>query len=137
MNTWAKVGVVALALLLGFGAGWWVADSVVARKTVVVQDKTIVDKNAQLEQRVKDEQVAKASAEAKAADAQQQSAALNQQLDDARSKNASLQEQIDHGDFDAPQSLPVAGKCPGNPLAGDEFGRLYDAAAAGQLAPGP
>lgn len=137
MSTWAKVGVLVVAILLGFGAGWWVADSVVARKTVVVQDKTIVDKNAQLEQRVKDEQAAKVSAEAKAVTAQQETAGLNQQLADARSKNASLQEQIDHGDFDAPQPLPVAGKCPGNPLAGDEFGRLYDAAAAGQLAPGP
>lgn len=135
MNTWVKVACLVLAGLLGFGAGYFTKSGTVAIQTVKVQDVKL--------QHDKDEAVAQAAANKAAADdasaklatEQSKTAQLNTTLDSTEATLSDLQEQIRHAKFDAPSPVPVAGKCPGNPLAGDDFARLYTEAASGHASP--
>lgn len=57
------------------------------------------------------------------------SADLITQRNDLTRRVTGLQEEIRHAPLTAPLVAPVAGKCPGHPVAGPQFERLYNAAA--------
>lgn len=123
------VGVIACTFMAGFYTCHLMNEASLKKAA----DAAVVAAGQAAKARVDQETAAAATAQAKLLAAQQQTSALNAELLTTRTTIAALQETINHAPLDAPAPTPVAGKCPGNPLAGDDFGRLYDSAAEAQL----
>lgn len=121
---------VVVALLVGLGAGGYVAHRMCVADQAE-QVKAQVDAGLKaLNQRVVDEHAAKVATEDQLADQKKATEALATTLDASRATIGALQQAIHNASLDAPKDPTVAPSCPGNPLAGTDFSRLYAAAAA-------
>jgi uncharacterized protein HemX len=121
---------VVVALLVGLGIGGYVAHKMcMADQTAQVKEQVEAGLKA-LNQRVADEHAAKTATEDLLATQKTETQALATTLAASRVTIGALQQAIADAQLDAPKDPAVAPSCPGNPLAGTDFSRLYAAAAA-------
>lgn len=136
MKTRTLVIAVIIALCIGVLLGVAAQRTSDAAHRAKTAEKQLSQADKTLTERLAAEQLRANQAQADLNTERDKSLDLRTQVATLSTRNAALEDQITHAPFDAPVPAPVAGVCPGNPLAGDDFNRLYNAAATGGATPG-